>query len=332
MDGLFALLSPREREIVILRYREELEISQIADRLGMPDIVSIEEIEHLSILEDIARSPRLAAARYGAVLIEGIDPRGIDVGVLYNRSKLRLIEARQRQKCMVASEAGEAGLDACTLPDGTAGKQIFARPPLVVRLAVNGSDARLTVIANHFKSKGGASEAVTTATRVLQAKHVVDLLRVRVGAAVGGVPREHVAAPRRAIGMGDDKVVAVGDLAHVVRAGGLFAAPAAAVQQQHERDRVRRVVRRRDVNEGRPLAAVPLERHDDVARSAFAMCASGDAERRDDEHHRDERDGEFCEGFHAGLDERLPELVWNLAGASIGRAQSPDWLPRRAES
>lgn len=35
MDGLFALLSPREREIVILRYREELEISQIADRLGM---------------------------------------------------------------------------------------------------------------------------------------------------------------------------------------------------------------------------------------------------------------------------------------------------------
>lgn len=35
MDALFALLPPREREIVHLRYREELEIVEVADRLGM---------------------------------------------------------------------------------------------------------------------------------------------------------------------------------------------------------------------------------------------------------------------------------------------------------
>ncbi|MFN8422938.1 MAG: lamin tail domain-containing protein [Anaerolineae bacterium] len=149
----------------------------IADRLGMPDIVSIEEIEHLSILQDIAANPRLAGAQYGAVLVEGIDPRGIDVGVLFNRAKLRLVGFEQRQKCMDAAAAGDAGLDACTLPGGMPGKQIFARPPLVVHLAIRGTDGRITVIANHFKSKGGGSEAVTTATRILQAKHIVDLVR-----------------------------------------------------------------------------------------------------------------------------------------------------------
>ncbi|MEO8084645.1 MAG: lamin tail domain-containing protein, partial [Ardenticatenales bacterium] len=148
----------------------------IDERLGRPDIVSIEEIEKLPILEDLAANPRLAPADYGAALIEGVDARGIDVGVLYNRAKLRLIGVEQRQKCMDAAAAGDAGVAPCTLPGGGAGQMIFSRPPLVVRLALRGTDARITVIANHFKSKGGG-DAVTTATRVLEAKHIVDIVR-----------------------------------------------------------------------------------------------------------------------------------------------------------
>ncbi|MCC7020872.1 MAG: lamin tail domain-containing protein [Ardenticatenales bacterium] len=148
----------------------------VAERLGMPDIVSIEEIEHLSVLADLAANPRLAAADYGAALIEGIDPRGIDVGVLYNRSRLRLLGVEQRQKCMDGALAGPAGLSPCTLPGGAPGKQIFARPPLVVHLGIRGTDGRITVVANHFKSKGG-DDGETTATRLLQAKHIVDLVR-----------------------------------------------------------------------------------------------------------------------------------------------------------
>ena len=148
----------------------------MAERLGMPDIVSIEEIEHLSVLEDLATNPRLAPAHYGAALIEGIDPRGIDVGVLYNRARLRLLGVEQRQKCMDGALAGAAGLGPCTLPGGAPGKQIFARPPLVVHLGIRDTDGRLTVVANHFKSKGG-DDAETTATRLLQAKHIVDLVR-----------------------------------------------------------------------------------------------------------------------------------------------------------
>lgn len=160
----------------------------IADQLRWPDIVSIEEVEKLPVLRDLAAHPLLAPGRYDAVLIEGPDPRGIDVGVLYDRAVFALRSVEQRQKCMTAAEAGPAAIagEACALPgDGpgaASGVPIFARPPLVVRLALRDTDARLTVIANHFKSKGGASEAETMQTRLLQARHVAALV-AELGAA-----------------------------------------------------------------------------------------------------------------------------------------------------
>lgn len=147
----------------------------IADHLRWPDVVSIEEVENLAVLRDLAAHPHLAPGDYGAVLVEGIDPRGIDVGVLYDRRRLRLLGFEQRQRCLPAAEAGPAGLADCALADGGPGRQIFARPPLVVRLALRGTDARFTVIANHFKSKGG-DEAETMRTRLLQAQHVLALV------------------------------------------------------------------------------------------------------------------------------------------------------------
>lgn len=147
----------------------------IAEQLRWPDVVSIEEVEKLAVLRDLAAHPHLVPGAYGAALIEGIDPRGIDVGVLYNTRRLRLIGVEQRQQCLPAADAGPAGLADCTLADGAPGRQIFARPPLVVRFALRGTDARFTVIANHFKSKGG-DEGETMQTRLLQARHVLSLV------------------------------------------------------------------------------------------------------------------------------------------------------------
>lgn len=59
---------------------------------------------------------------------------------------------------------------------------LFNRPPLVVDLAVGGdwgAPYKLTVIVNHWKSKGG-DEAVNVVRRTLQAVHVAGLVQARL--------------------------------------------------------------------------------------------------------------------------------------------------------
>jgi len=139
----------------------------IAENLGSPDLLGVQEVEKLGVLEDLAADPALADADYGAVLLEGEDARGIDVGLLYDRSRLRLLTAEARQECTTL--APTADLDkACTTPDGRAGHVLFGRPPLVSRLEVVAGGARLTVIVNHFKSKSG-DEAVNLPVRIAMA-------------------------------------------------------------------------------------------------------------------------------------------------------------------
>ena len=94
-------------------------ILQVNDGRG-PDIVALQEVENMAVLERL-RSDYLGAAHYvSAVLIEGDDPRGIDVAFL---SRLKLHGAPRLHR--VDHEAGTAGdvrgiLEATfELPDGT---------------------------------------------------------------------------------------------------------------------------------------------------------------------------------------------------------------------
>lgn len=139
--------------------------------LGMPDVVSVVEVEKIEVLNDLVKHPDLVEANYGTVLVEGNDARGIDNGLLYKQDKLRVLAVESANTCS-ATEIKDPG-KRCALPGDPAGSNsgwlLYSRPPLVVHLQVKATGGRLTVVVNHFKSKSGG-DAATTPTRNAQAE------------------------------------------------------------------------------------------------------------------------------------------------------------------
>ena len=140
----------------------------IASGLGSPDVLVVEEVENLGVLQDLAAQPELVPAGYRAVLVEGPDSRGIDVGVLYRGDRVTLRSAEARQGCTDVRPPSQS-LAACTLPGGGTGSILFARPPLVVKLE-DAAGRRLTVVGNHFLAQ--SEDAHSAAVRAAQADGV----------------------------------------------------------------------------------------------------------------------------------------------------------------
>ena len=102
--------------------------ASIARHLGLPDVIGVQEAEKAEVLQDLCAQPALLPASYRSVLVEGTDPQGLDVGLLYNSQRLWLRSSEARPGAM------------------------FTRSPLVVRLEALDNHERLTVIVNHFQS------------------------------------------------------------------------------------------------------------------------------------------------------------------------------------
>ncbi|MGH9167325.1 MAG: endonuclease/exonuclease/phosphatase family protein [Acidimicrobiia bacterium] len=125
----------------------------LIDELGDPAVVAVQEVENLGLLEDIARETNLYRARQGspghyqAVLLEGNDPRGIDVGFLVDVTEVRLGNVRQLGKDQ-PSEVCQAGASEDLLYD---------RVPLAIEVTPHGTPTTYTVVSNHFKSKFGGT-------------------------------------------------------------------------------------------------------------------------------------------------------------------------------
>lgn len=137
----------------------------IRDLLGAPTIVAVQEVENLQVLSALATSPELAPFGYGVVLLDGLDPRGINVGLLYRRDRVTVTDTVQRNACTNANLGFGGGEARCsTKGDGVLdGYLVATRPPLVVSLTVHdesgGGEQPLTVIVNHWKSKSGTDPA-----------------------------------------------------------------------------------------------------------------------------------------------------------------------------
>src|SRR5205814_955906 len=84
---------------------------------------------------------------------------------------------------------------------------------------------------------------------------VVDLLHDRGATARAGVPRQHPLQPSGSIRIDDDEVLAVGDAVHARVALLILRIPAAAVEVDDDRRRLRTGARR-DVNDVGALAEV----------------------------------------------------------------------------
>ncbi len=119
---------------------------------GAPAIVALQEIENIGVLEDIAAQEALAGYDYQAVLIEGHDSRGIDVGYLVRGDQAEILEVEQ--------------FDA---PEG-----LTSRPPLMLHVRLGQSE--IYVLNNHFSSMAGGVEA-TEPRRTAQAAWNVKIVQ-----------------------------------------------------------------------------------------------------------------------------------------------------------
>ena len=132
----------------------------IKDILRLPDVIGVQEVENIAILERLTETEPIKGI-YGAVLIDGPDFRGIDVGLLYRLDRVEFISAEARQTCTDLDDMYGPGTDP-NFPCEEGYNPLFSRPPLVVHLKTiprswwcryrSGTD--LWVIVNHFKSKG----------------------------------------------------------------------------------------------------------------------------------------------------------------------------------
>ena len=110
-------------------------------------MIGLQEVEHVGILEDLADTTQLSPFAYQAVLLEGTDSRGIDVGYLV-RGDVQILDVKQ-------------------FP---APEELTSRPPLLLKVGVKleSGTRTLYLLNNHFLSMSGG-ELATAPRRVAQA-------------------------------------------------------------------------------------------------------------------------------------------------------------------
>ena len=146
---------PEEVEFMLTKHA-----TAIHDFLRVPDLIAVQEVENLEILQRLADTAPIQGI-YGAVLVDGPDARGIDVGLLYRLDRVEVVSAEARQTCTDLGDAYGPGTDP-NFPCEEDFNPLFSRPPLVVHLRtiVNSwwcryrSGTDLWLVINHFKSKG----------------------------------------------------------------------------------------------------------------------------------------------------------------------------------
>jgi len=188
------ILSPTE-------YQRRLQKRALAihDGLAEPDLLAVQEAENLGVLQELAARPELLAD-YGAILLEGVDKRGLDVGLLYRTDRVQVLDSQACQGCttLVDGLGPDGNLDplypqnniTCdsdgdNIPDGN---RLSSRPPLVVHLrlcqsgclqssrkeSIAGEMVDIILIINHWKSKteDTATNQYTLPRRLLEADFV----------------------------------------------------------------------------------------------------------------------------------------------------------------
>ena len=117
--------------------RDIAKVALTIEAAGFPTVIGFQEVENLEILEDIAAEPLLIDYQYQAVLIEGTDSRGIDVGYMVRGDQASVLDVVQYP----------------------APGNITSRPPLLLSITPNGSEEIFYILNNHFTSMSGGERA-----------------------------------------------------------------------------------------------------------------------------------------------------------------------------
>lgn len=145
----------------------------IRDKIGAPDILSMEEVENQHVLDDLLAQPALKSLGYKSIIGEGNDNRGIHVAMIYRSGRVEPTHIDQTNP-----------VDTTLLNpwDQIDTSKLFARAPLTVDFKLTGisqatDGAAITVIANHFKSKlGGPKQEPRRVAQGVYLSGVVDAM------------------------------------------------------------------------------------------------------------------------------------------------------------
>ena len=158
------------------QYQIKLEkLAKAVVELGLPDILSANEIENETVLADLVARPELKDAGYRVLVQErNNDERGIRVGMLYKADRLEVAGVSAPNPKFSFPDGGRGQIDRSLL---------YSRPPLVVDFKLRGAAQAgegaglLTVAVNHFKSKLGG--AAPEARRQMQGQYLGEWLDAR---------------------------------------------------------------------------------------------------------------------------------------------------------
>jgi hypothetical protein len=129
-----------------------------------PALIGVAEVENIDVLEALANDTLLVKKDYGIVHFDSPDRRGIDVGLLYQKSLFQVISKSTHT---------------LKIFDDTTRKRIYTRDQLLVTGELDGDI--IHIIVNHWPSRRGG-EARSRPKRVAAAKlnkHIIDSLQVR---------------------------------------------------------------------------------------------------------------------------------------------------------
>jgi predicted extracellular nuclease len=139
-----------------------------------PDVIGVEEMEHLSTLQAVAAQinsdavaiDALPNPNYTAYLVEGNDVGGIDVGFLVRQSRISVVDVTQME-LPGCDHFTPATCKTYTNPNNGLQEIMNDRPPLVLRATCprpGGGNLPFTVIVNHLRSLSGVDDNTVNGT------------------------------------------------------------------------------------------------------------------------------------------------------------------------
>lgn len=140
------------------KYNQKLgNIARVVSELGRqytndnPAVVGLLEVENRQVVQDIIKQPLLAKSNYGIVHYNSYDARGIDIAIIYQKSRLKITETYSKEIKIFSDE----------------GRRSYTRGILVVKGLLDGE--KVGIFLNHWPSRSGG-EAATIARRAAAAK------------------------------------------------------------------------------------------------------------------------------------------------------------------
>lgn len=131
-----------------------LHVAQVISDM-QPDIMGLAEVENRGVLDDLVQSPKLKSSNYGIVHFDSPDERGIDVALLYNPEKIKVLQSTPIR---------------VQLPDNDATRDI-----LYVLVVTKAQNDTLHLFVNHWPSRRGGEEE-SAEKRKIAAKTLVHFI------------------------------------------------------------------------------------------------------------------------------------------------------------